>query len=182
MTRSGRPCWGKPGVWGSFIPVLYWEVCMPNWGLADSGDWLDYKEATTVSCWCLTCKSCRSKHTLCRARRHRAEPHWDAYIASTNTWKSTMWGFTVQQSFLCCAHYVNLIVECYGLWIPVFRNKMSRRQQWRQRPEQDHRYTLKLSMPSKGKPIFPKKSSFSLTSLTKWDRILLNSPQAVRRN
>lgn len=37
---------------------------MPNWSLAACGDWLHYKEATTVSCWCLTCKSCQREHTL----------------------------------------------------------------------------------------------------------------------
>ena len=34
---------------------------MPNWTLAAGDDWLHYKEATAVSCWCLTCKSCRSE-------------------------------------------------------------------------------------------------------------------------
>lgn len=58
----------NPEVWGSLFPVLDQEVCMPNWSLAAGGDWLHYKEATTVSCWCLTCKSCRSERTLCRGR------------------------------------------------------------------------------------------------------------------
>lgn len=83
QSQSGRFCRGKPEVWSRFLPVLDQEVCMANWSLAAGGDWLHYKEATTVSCWCLTCKSCRSKHTLCRGRQHCVRPHWDACITGT---------------------------------------------------------------------------------------------------
>lgn len=82
-TGSSWFCSGELVVWGSFFPVLDQEVCMPNWSLAAGGDWLYYKEATTVSCWCLTCKSCRSKHTPCRSRQHCVGPRRDACITST---------------------------------------------------------------------------------------------------
>lgn len=58
---------------------------MPNWNLAAGGDWLHYKEATTGSAWCLTCKSCRSMHTLCRGRRRRAYGHTGERASSGKT-------------------------------------------------------------------------------------------------
>lgn len=82
-TGSSRFCSREFVVRGSFFPVLDQEVCMPNWSLAAGGDWLYYKEATTVSCWCLTCKSCRSKHTPCRSRQHCVGRRRDACITNT---------------------------------------------------------------------------------------------------
>lgn len=114
QTRSSQFCWRKPAVWGSLLPVLDQEVCMPNWSLAAGGDWLHYKEATTVSCWCLTCKSWWSKHTLCRGRQHCVGPHWDAYITSTHTERATPGGCTARWDadfarFTSLVVYVNLI-------------------------------------------------------------------------
>lgn len=57
------------------FPSWIRRFCMPNWSLAACGDWPHYKEAPAVSCWCLTCKSCWSKRTLCRGRQRCTGTH-----------------------------------------------------------------------------------------------------------
>lgn len=84
--------WGGgrgPAVWGSFPPVLDGEVCMLNWSLAADRGWLRYREAIVVSCWCLTCKSCWSRTTLCRGSRCSARRKASAF----SVWSDTVFFF-----------------------------------------------------------------------------------------
>lgn len=128
QTRSWHFCRGKPEVWGSFFPVLDQEVCMPNWSLAAGGDWLHYKEATTVSCWCLTCKSCWSKHTLSRGRRHCGYGHTGKRSQSNclrmySRKKCRCAILHLCSTFLCQVQYMWIyvavvVVAGWFLWIP----------------------------------------------------------------
>lgn len=158
----------KPEVWSSFCPVLDQEVCMPNCSLAACGDWLHYKEATTVSCWCLTCKSCRSKHTLW-SRQYCVGLH----INSTYAWKAVVWGRTrTDENVVMCVQDLHFSV------LPV-AGRMSKCQPWRFQAHANH-----IMLPSQS---FPTGNTFLwdfvfLNLILNWlDRLILNSHLAVWR-
>lgn len=97
------------------FPSWIRRFCIPNWSLAACGDWPYYKEATTVSCWCLTCKSCWSKHTLCRGRQHRVVGPTGTHASPAHTLREQPSGDVQQQEmhyFISLVHFSRSCATC----------------------------------------------------------------------